>query len=132
MSNRHERRRANKEERKFLPKGCEVTDIDLNDPNLTPEHRDRYIAAIKARVAQLDEMIGRWYRRPECNVPDCDCGQSAIAEGAEIMCPHLQFIKVTFGEAVIDNYPHFGRFIKDHAVNPDETYESLASSRRRQ
>jgi hypothetical protein len=47
------------------------------------------------------------------------------------MCSHLWFIKNAFGEAVIDNYPHFGRFIKDYAVESD-TYESLASSKHQQ
>jgi hypothetical protein len=129
--NRHERRKANREERKFLPKDCEVTDIDLTDPNLKPEHRDCFIAAVKGEVARLDELIGRWYRRPECSVPDCDCGGNAIAKKAEIMCSHLWFIKNAFGEAVIDNYPHFGRFVKDYATESG-AYESLASSRHHQ
>jgi hypothetical protein len=55
--NRHERRKANKEERKFLPKGCEVTEVDLTDPDLEPGLRDAYIKAIKGKVAQLDELI---------------------------------------------------------------------------
>jgi hypothetical protein len=109
-----------------------VTEVNLSDPDLEPEHRNRFISMVKCEVAQLDELIGRWYRRPECNVPDCDCGGSAIAERVEIMCSHLWFIKDTFSEAIIDNYPHFGRFIKDYAVDPDETYESLASSRHHQ
>jgi hypothetical protein len=128
---RHERRKANRQERKFLPKNCLVIDIDLNDPDLAPEHRNTFIDAIKGEVAQLDELIGRWYRRPECSVPDCVCGGDLIAERVEIMCPHLWFIKNTFGEAVIDNYPHFGRFVKDYATEPD-AYESLASSRHHQ
>jgi hypothetical protein len=128
---RHQRREANREERKFLPKNCLVTKINLSDPNLEPEHRDRFINAVKAEVARLDELIGLWYRRPECNVPDCDCGHSALAEKAEIMCSHLLFIKGFFGEAVIDGYPHFGRFVKDYA---DEVgaYESLATERHHQ
>jgi hypothetical protein len=129
--NRHKRRRANRQERKFLPKNCLVTEVDLTDPNLEPEHRNRFVNAIKGEVAQLDELIGRWYRRPECNVPDCDCGGNAIAKKAEMVCSHLWFIKNAFGEAVIDNYPHFGRFVKDYATEPG-AYESLASSRHHQ
>jgi hypothetical protein len=108
-----------------------VTEVNLSDPDLEPEHRNRFISMVKCEVAQLDELIGRWYRRPECNVPDCDCGGNAIAKKAEMVCSHLWFIKNAFGEAVIDNYPHFGRFVKDYATEPG-AYESLASSRHHQ
>jgi hypothetical protein len=125
--NRHQRRKANKQERKFLPKDCMVTEIDLTDPNLAPEHRDNFIKAIRSRAAQLDEVITNWYRhRGECRIEGCDCGGEAIAEQVEIACSHLWFIKHTFGEAIVDRHPYFVRFLKDYAV--DGLYEALTSS----
>jgi hypothetical protein len=123
--NRHERRKANKEERKFLPKGCEVTEVDLTDPDLEPGLRDAYIKAIKGKVAQLDELIGRWYRRPECSVPGCDCGEADLVEQVGNVCCHLAFIKRAFGETIVENHPSFGRLVRD-AFKPG-AYQSLTA-----
>jgi hypothetical protein len=100
--------------------------INLSDPNLALGHRDRFIMLVKGRVAQLDELIASWYRhRGECRIEGCDCGGDDLAEQAGTMCTHLSFIKDTFGEAIIDGYPHFGRLVKE-AFGP-RGYEVLSS-----
>jgi hypothetical protein len=67
--NRHERRKANKQKRKFhtMKDGTKVLvtkEIDLCDPNLDPKHRDTFIYAVRTEVVRLDEVLSRWYRRP--------------------------------------------------------------------
>ena len=110
---RQQRRKASKQKRIHTMKdGTKVLvtkEIDLCDPNLDPEHRDAFINAIRAKVVQLDEHLSRWYRRPVCNVPDCDCGEAELFEAIGMLCPHLDFIKNTFGEDITDRYPHFKR-----------------------
>jgi hypothetical protein len=124
--NRRVRRKANAKERKFLPKDCEVVEVNLSDPNLSPEHRNRFIEAVRGKVAALDEMVAGWYRhRGQCRIEGCNCGRDVLAEGASIMCSHLYFIKQRFGEYLIADYPHFNRFVKE-GLEPNE-YEELAS-----
>jgi hypothetical protein len=129
--NRHERRKANAQERKTgLSKDCEVEEIDLSDPNLSREHRDRFIAAIKSAVASLDEAIGFWYRHhDQCTIEGCDCGGEELAEQAMALCNHLLFIKDTWGEAIIDDHPSFARFVKE-GDQVGGAYELLAREQR--
>jgi hypothetical protein len=116
------RRKANARERKFLPKDCTVEEVDLEDPNLAPHHRDNFIAAIRGEVTGLDELIGRWYRhRGECGDPDCDCGGNELIAQAETLCGHLLAAKELFGVILITDYPFFARLVKEfgrdaHAV----------------
>jgi hypothetical protein len=100
-----------------------VTDIDLCDPDLAPEHR---IALVKAEVARLDELIARWYRRAACTVPGCDCGELDLAKRARTMCPHLMFIREQFGETIVTRYPHFNRFLRED-LEP-EAYGALTTA----
>jgi hypothetical protein len=131
--NRHDRRKANAQERKFVRlsngRKVKVTEtINLSDPNLAPEHRTNFITLVKTRVAGLDELIASWYRHhDQCDIEGCDCGADELAEHASIMCSHLAFIKHRFGEVLIHGYPHFDRFVKE-GLEPDE-YETLTSSR---
>jgi hypothetical protein len=111
-------RNASATERRLLgvPKGSrlKVEDIDLEDPNLAPEHRDNFITAIKVEVARLDELIGSWYRhRAECGDPDCDCGGNELIERAKMMCGHVLAIKMLFGLAIIDDYAQFARLVRE-------------------
>jgi hypothetical protein len=82
---RGKRRATAAEQRKYgLTKDTVVEDVDLHDPNLAPEHRERFIAMIKAEVTRLDETIGLWYRhRGECRIEGCDCGGNNLIEQAD-------------------------------------------------
>jgi hypothetical protein len=100
--------------------------INLDDPNLAPEHRDGFIAAVKGRVAELDECIASYYRhRGQCGLEGCDCGLASLAEQTSTMCGHLRFIKERFGEIIAERYPAFNRFLKE-GLKP-AAYESLTS-----
>jgi hypothetical protein len=129
--NRKARRKANAKGGKLLrlSNGCriKVTEtINLSDPNLAPEHRARFIMAVKSGVAELDELIASWYRhRGECCIEGCDCGGDDLAEQAITMCNHIWFIREKFGETLVDGYPHFNRFLKE-GLEPG-AYEMLAS-----
>jgi hypothetical protein len=125
--NRHERRnkqkqqqrrKASKQKREFhtMKDGTKVLvtkEIDLCDPNLDPKHRDTFIYAVRTEVVRLDEVLSRWYRRPVCNVPDCDCGEAELFEQVWMLCSHLDFVKETFGEDITDKYPHFRRALRE-------------------
>jgi hypothetical protein len=124
------RRKATAKERRELglPKGGMIEDIDLHDPNLAPEHRAAFIAGIRAKVAELDERIGRWYRhRGECGIDGCDCGLGALAEQAEMLCGHLFAAKQLFGVFLVDEHPQFVRFVKDFSEN---AYATLSATNR--
>jgi|SRR6516164_571147 hypothetical protein len=115
-SNAKRLRKATAAERRRmgLPKDSTVEEVNLHDPNLAPEHRERFTSAIKMKLAELDEKIGLWYKhRGECGNPDCDCGGNDLIEQAEMMCGHALAIKQLFGEVIIDRYPHFARLVRE-------------------
>jgi hypothetical protein len=120
------------EQRKLgLPADCMVVTVDLHDPNLAPEHRDRFIAMVKAEVTQLDEQIGLWYRhRGECQIEDCDCGGNSLIERAEIMSNHMPGIKNLFGEIIIDDHRNFARLVKE--FGGEDAYAALTATKRAQ
>jgi hypothetical protein len=125
--NRHERRnrqrqqqrrKASKQRREIhtMEDGTRVLvteTINLNDPSLDPRHRDAFVHAIRSQVVLLDEFSSRWYRRPVCSAPDCDCGQTLLFEQIWSLLPHLDFIRETFGEDITDRYPHFKRMLRE-------------------
>lgn len=116
-SKRRARKTTAREQRELgLPADCTIETIDLHDPDLAPEHRERFIAGIRVEVARLDEQIGNWYRhRGECNIEGCDCGGSELAHQVETMCSHILAAKELFGAVIIDDQrtPYFVRFLKD-------------------
>jgi hypothetical protein len=114
-----------------LAKDFRVTEIDLDDPDLDPKHRDEFIALIRSQMSSLDEIIGRWYRRPQCNVPDCDCGFTEIAKGVCATCHEAIFIKRFFGRGLIGDFPQLRRFLVDHNFREGDdvrTIDMLTSS----
>jgi hypothetical protein len=124
MMNRHERRKANAEgrkfrkptaeERKFFSPNCRVEEVNLDDPNVAAEHRDNVINAVRLKVAALDELIGRWYRHfDECQIEGCDHGAVELIEQVSALCKHLVFIKKAYGEAVVDEGSYVVRFIDE-------------------
>jgi len=130
---RMKRRKATAAERRRLglPKDCIVEDVDLHDPNLAREHRERFIATVKAEVTRLDELIGPWYRhRGECQIESCDCGGNDLIEQAEIICNHLLAAKELFGAIIIDDHRHFARLVKE--FGDDDTYAALTKTERAQ
>jgi hypothetical protein len=113
-----------------LPAGhkMRIETVDLEDPNLAPEHRDNFIGAIRAEIVRLDELIDAWYRHcGECNIPDCDCGGDELAEPAQIVCSHLLAVKELFGQAIIDDFPCFARFVRECEGGGDKLYAALTS-----
>ena len=113
---KRKRRKATAAERRRLGlgKGAMIETVDLHDQNLAPEHRDRFTNAINAEVARYDELIAAWYRhRGECHIAGCDCGGQHLAEQVEKLCPHLFAVKHLFGVIIIDDHPHFRRFVKE-------------------
>ena len=131
--NRKARRKANAKKGKLvrLSNGLKVKvteTINLSDPNLDPEHRNKFIGLVRGEVAKLDELIANWYRhRGECQIEGCDCGGNDLAEQASTMCNHIWFIKNQFGETLMGGYPYFDRFLREGLEPAD--YESLASHR---
>jgi hypothetical protein len=113
-----------------LGKGATVEEVNLRDLNLAPEHREHFTTMVKAKVAELDELIGRWYRhRGECGDPDCDCGGNYLIEEAEKMCGPVLAVKQIFGETIIDRYPHFARLVKEFGPDAYAALSARASNR---
>jgi hypothetical protein len=109
-------RKATAVERRKFSLGADATVeiIDLNAPNLAPEHCDNFIAMVRRGALEIDELIGRWYRHHgACGDPDCDCGGNHLAEQAELICSDMLAAKQLFGVVMIDHYQQLRRFVQD-------------------
>jgi hypothetical protein len=114
ISNQVRRRKATAtERRKFgLPKGSTVEHVDLHDPNLTSEHRDNFITAVRAEAARLDEFTAMLYRHrddPKYGVDNI----ADLAEQTKNLCGHMLACKELFDVVIIDDYPHLARLLQN-------------------